>query len=190
MGKSTLQIPKVCPYCKNVFLAKTIKTIYCSKRCNDMALSEKRKQERKLRIQTELLNSIKAKGTSFITITQALQIFTTTRSTIRRMILTHKIESRQISPRKIFVCVESLEALFPLRPEPLVTENKKQSHIFDMNPEHCYTIGEISKLFHITDDSVYKHIRQFSIPTRQVGNYVYAPKSEIEKLYNNKTTKK
>lgn len=190
MGKSTLQIPKVCPYCKDVFLAKTIKTIYCSKRCCYMALCEKRKQERKLRIQTELLNIVKKKGITFISITHALQIFTTTRSTIRRMLLTHRIESLQISPRRIFVRVESLEAMFPLRPEPLVVENKKKSHVFDMNPEHCYTIGEISKLFHITDDSVYKHIRQFSIPTRQIGNYVYAPKSEIEKLYNNKTIRK
>ena len=44
-------------------------------------------------------------------------------------------------------------------------------------------IGEIAKKFHINDSSVFKHIRRHSIPTRQIGNYVYVPKSEIDKLY-------
>ena len=26
-------------------------------------------------------------------------------------------------------------------------------------------------------------IRKYSIPTRQIGNYVYVPKKEIDKLY-------
>ena len=50
-------------------------------------------------------------------------------------------------------------------------------------PKDCYTIGEIAKKFHINDSSVFKHIRRHSIPTRQIGNYVYVPKSEIDKLY-------
>ena len=52
-----------------------------------------------------------------------------------------------------------------------------------MEPENCYTIREISKKFMIHESSVWAHIRKFSIPTRQIGNYVYAPKSEIDKLY-------
>nr|MCB6595746.1 DNA-binding protein [Bacteroides cellulosilyticus] len=29
----------------------------------------------------------------------------------------------------------------------------------------------------------YAHIRKYSIPTRQIGNYVYAHKESIDKLY-------
>ena len=43
--------------------------------------------------------------------------------------------------------------------------------------------SEISKKYRIHDTSVWTHIRKFSIPTRQIGNFVYAPKSEIDKLY-------
>ena len=91
MGKSKLQIPKICSFCGNSFLAKTVKTMYCSHQCAWTASNEKKKQERKLRIQTKLLNSIKAQEIDYITIPQALQIFTASRSTIRRLILTNRI---------------------------------------------------------------------------------------------------
>lgn len=185
MGKSKLQIPKVCLYCKKVFLAKTIKTLYCSRKCAWTADNEKKKQERRLR----LLERLKANRTEYITIKQAVQIFTTTRSTIRRLIINHRVDYRKISSRKTYVSVKSLESFFPLRPKPLETP-KKETLVFDMAPEHCYTIGEITKRFKVTEKSVYKHIRQYSIPIRQIGNYVYAPKSEIDNLYNNKKTRK
>lgn len=184
MGKSTLQIPKVCPQCGCTFLAKTVKTVYCCAECNWTARNIKRKQERK----QSVLDKIKATGTEYITIKQALQIFITTRSTIRRQIMKRRVSYRRPSPRKTFVSVKSLEALFPLRPESKVEE--KQSHTFNMHPDNCYTIGEISQRFQITEYSVYKHIRQFSIPTRQVGRFVYAPKTEIDRLYSNKKSKK
>ncbi len=184
MGKSTLQIPKVCPQCGCTFLAKTVKTVYCCAECNWTARNIKRKQERKQKV----LDKIKTAGTEYITIRQALEIFTTTRSTIRRLIMKRRVSFRRLSTRKTFVSVKSLEALFPLRPESQV--ELKQSHIFDMRPDHCYTIGKISQRFQVTEYSVYKHIRQFSIPTRQVGRFVYAPKTEIDKLYGNKKSKK
>ena len=64
-------------------------------------------------------------------------------------------------------------------------KNEKQTtKLYSLEPEDCYTIGEISKKFGISDSSVHKHIRKFSIPIRQIGSYVYAPKSEIDNIYN------
>ena len=60
---------------------------------------------------------------------------------------------------------------------------KRKKETLSFEPKDCYTIGEIAKKFHINDSSVFKHIRRHSIPTRQIGNYVYVPKSEIDKLY-------
>ena len=40
-----------------------------------------------------------------------------------------------------------------------------------------------SKKFHLEDSTVYLHIRKYSIPTRQIGNFVYVPKKEIDNLY-------
>lgn len=55
--------------------------------------------------------------------------------------------------------------------------------MYRMEPEDCYTIGEIAKKFRLDDSTVYLHIRKYSIPTRQIGNYVYAHKKSIDELY-------
>lgn len=186
MGKSKLQIPKVCAYCGNVFLAKTVKTGYCSHQCASSANNDKRKTERRQKV----LDIIKASGTEYITITEALKIFTTSRSTIRRLVKSKEIHFIKTSPKRLFVSVCDLETLFPLREKPQVANVQKTADLFNMSPEQCYTIGEISRRFNVTESSVYKHIRQFSVPIRQIGNYVYAPKAEIDRLYNNKNAKK
>ena len=186
MGKSKLQIPKVCKYCGNTFLAKTVKTGYCSHHCASSASNDRKKVERKQKV----LDKIKAAGTEHITITEALKIFTTSRSTIRRLVKSRKIHFIKTSPKRIFVSVSDLEAFFPLRKNPQVVKVQKKSELYNMSPEQCYTIGEISKRFRVTESSVYKHIRQFSVPIRQIGNYVYAPKAEIDRIYNNKNARK
>ena len=45
------------------------------------------------------------------------------------------------------------------------------------------TVGEICKKYRINDSTVWAHVRKYSIPTRQIGNYVYIPKEEIDNLY-------
>lgn len=185
MGKSKLQIPKVCKYCGNTFLAKTVKTGYCSHHCAHLAGKEKKKKERRQFI----LDKIKTDGKKYITITDALRIFTTSRNTVHRLVRSKEIRCVKISPRRLFVCVQDLESIFPLKPEQPSIKNKSP-FVFDLAPEHCYTIGEISIKFKVSEKSVYKHIRQYSIPIRQIGKFVYAPKTEIDRIYNNKNAKR
>ena len=52
-----------------------------------------------------------------------------------------------------------------------------------MEPEDCYTITQVCEKYHINDSSVWAHVRKYSIPSRQIGNYVYVPKQEIDNLY-------
>ena len=118
MGKSKLQIPKVCKYCGNTFLAKTVKTGYCSHQCASSASNDRKKMERRQKV----LDKIKAAGTEYITITEALKIFTTSRLTVIRLVHSKNIRCFKTSPKRWFVCVKDLEALFPLRSKPIVVE--------------------------------------------------------------------
>ena len=70
----------------------------------------------------------------------------------------------------------------PLRTEP-IDRSKPLPKSYHLEPEDGYTIGEISKTYGIDDSTVYTHIRKYSIPTRQIGNFVYAPKEDIDHLY-------
>lgn len=116
MGKSKLQIPKVCKYCGNTFLAKTVKTGYCSHHCASSASNDRKKVQRRQKV----LDKIKAAGTEYITITEAVKIFTTSRNTIRRLVISKKIGHFRISPKRLFVSVKGLETFFPLRDKPVV----------------------------------------------------------------------
>ena len=69
------------------------------------------------------------------------------------------------------------------RKESLADREKPVPRRYSMEPEDCYTIGEICNLYHINDSSVWAHIRKYSIPSRQIGNYVYVAKEEIDNLY-------
>ena len=73
MGKSKQQIPNACKNCGNTFLTKTVKTVYCCHQCAWSASNDRKKMERRQRV----LDKIKAAGTEYITITEALKIFTT-----------------------------------------------------------------------------------------------------------------
>jgi len=82
------------------------------------------------------------------------------------------------------ICKEDLERNFNLRPiDEQKSRTRSEAKLYNLELEYCYTIGEITAKFGVTEGTVYKHIRKFSIPIRQIGNYVYAPKSEIDQLY-------
>ena len=136
---------------------------------------ERKHDEEKRQLELDKIVSNMPKSKEYISITEAYAMFGASRSTIYRLIYMKKISF--IEPEKgiRLVCKGELMNLFPLRQSPLDTKPRK--------PEDCYTIGEISKKFHLDDSTVYAHIRKYSIPTRQIGNYVYAHKESIDKLY-------
>lgn len=72
--------------------------------------------------------------------------------------------------------------MFPLCEEP-IDRSKLLPKFYSIEPKDCYTIGEISKKFKTNDTTAYNHIRKYSMPTKQIGNYVYAPKADIDNLY-------
>lgn len=130
MGKSKLQIPKVCKYCGNTFLAETVKTGYCSHQYAWSASNNRKKVQRRQKV----LDKIKATGTEYITITEALKIFSTSQNTVNRLVRSKNIRCFKTSPKRWYVCVKDLEALFPLRNKPLVVDAPKTSQLFDMDP--------------------------------------------------------
>ena len=75
-----------------------------------------------------------------------------------------------------------LEASFPLIEEqPKELPVTPASYKFDESD--CYTIGQITEIYGVSESTVYKAIRKQSIPSCQRGNYVYVPKVEIDKLF-------
>ncbi|MCZ2555130.1 hypothetical protein, partial [Bacteroides fragilis] len=64
----------------------------------------------------------------------------------------------------------------------VVPEKQKTSKVYEL--DKCYTIGECLRKYNIPECRLESIIRAFNIPKRKVGNYVYIPRVEIDKVLN------
>ena len=126
-------------------------------------------------------------GRDYISVAEAEALFGVCKETIRRLIRSGKVQSINIGKRLTRVSKSELMQRLPLREEP-IDRSRALPKPYHLEPEDCYTIGEIAEKFSIAESTVYGHIRKYSIPIRQIGRFVYAPKSEIDHLYKDVVT--
>ena len=178
----SLEIRRKCTVCGKVFLAKTLDSQFCSKRCGDVYRKRQRDAEkREVRLSKIILQIPKARD--YISVKEAVAIFGVERDTIYRLIRKGQIPAINIGTRLTRIKREDLEQLLPTR-KSIKKENAKPiPKLYNLEPENCYTVGEICKKYRINDSTVWAHVRKYSIPSRQIGNYVYIPKDEIDNLY-------
>ena len=184
MGKSKLKIPKTCEYCGKQFEAKTVMTRFCSKKCTDDAANAKKKNVRKEVRQQELIAQIPS-NRPYISIAEAVLLFGISRDTIYRLVRMGKIPAINLGERLTRISRTHLETMFtPVAVVPITPEAQPQK--MDYSQKECYTIGEITKKFGVSPSTVSNTIRRNSIPKKQIGKFVYVPKAEIDKIFNNK----
>lgn len=182
MAQAKYEIRRKCPICGAVFQIRTIDAVYCSKQCSDVAYKRKKDREAKEAKYEELTKEI-PDIRKFLSVQEAVAVYCVERSTLYRDIRLKKLPAVNLGQRQLRLKRSDLDERYELRKKVRKAAKKPIPKTYNMEPENCYTIGEISKKFRIHDSSVWAHIRKFSIPTRQIGNYVYAPKSEIDKIY-------
>ena len=178
----SLEIRRKCKVCGKVFLAKTLDSQFCSKRCGDVYRKRQRDAEkREVRLSKIILQIPEARD--YISVKEAVAIFGVERDTIYRLIRKGQIPAINIGTRLTRIKREDLEQLLPTRKSIKKEKAKPIPKLYNLEPENCYTVGEICKKYRINDSTVWAHVRKYSIPSRQIGNYVYIPKDEIDNLY-------
>lgn len=175
------KIQKQCAVCDQVFIPKTIDSVYCSKKCSDAAYRRKRAKKKKEEEQKKITDKI-PDNRQYISVPEAVAMFGVAKSTLYRLIRKNRIPAINLGTRLIRIDRDKMKEMFSARQTPIVKKTKTRK-TYSLEPEDCYTVGEIIKKFGVSDSSVRKHIREHSIPTRQIGKYVYAPKSEIDSIY-------
>ncbi|WP_353958363.1 helix-turn-helix domain-containing protein [Duncaniella muris] len=181
MPTAQYEIKRKCKCCGAIFLAKSLDSYYCSRACSNKGY----KQRNALKLQRErwdkVIGEIPDKR-DYISVTEAEAVFGVCAKTIRRLINSGKVSSINLGQRLTRVRKSELMGILPLREEP-VDARQTLPKPYNLEPEDCYTIGEIAEKFAIAESTVYSHIRKYSIPIRQIGRFVYAPKSEIDRIY-------
>lgn len=186
MPSAKYEIKRKCEECGSMFLAKTLDSHYCCKKCSDTAYNRRRAEATK-RQQMDTIIALIPEGRDYISVAEAEAMFGVCKETIRRLIRSGKVSSINIGQRLTRVSKSELATKLPLRDEPIDKSNALPK-LYSLEPEDCYSIGEIVKKYSIAETTVYSHIRKYSIPIRQIGRFVYAPKSEIDHLYKDVIT--
>jgi excisionase family DNA binding protein len=153
-----------------------------------MLANKKRKKEEKKTAQLAKIAEGVEDSRDYITIKEATAMFKLNRCTLYRLIQKGLIPSVNLGHRLMRVSKTYLNSNYQLREKP--RESKKPLvKLYNLEPENCYTVGEISQKYRLDDTTVYNHIRRYSIPIRQIGRFVYVPKEEIDNLYNKSKSK-
>lgn len=185
MPTAKYEIKRKCETCGATFLARTLDSRYCCKKCSEIATNKRRSEEHKRALMDQLISKV-PDGRDYISIAEAEAIFGVCAKTIRRLIQKGDVPSINLGTRLTRISKTALLEKLPLRQEP-IDRSRPLPKTYSLEPGDCYTIGEIAEKFGFNDSTVYMHIRKYSIPTRQIGNYVYAPKSEIDRIYKDVT---
>ena len=176
------EIKRKCKVCGKVFVAKTLDSHYCSPKCGKVAWKRKKDAKDKnarLEAIAQQIPDIR----EYISVKEAVAMFGVERNTLYRLIKSGRIPAVNIGTRLIRIKRSDMENRFLTRPESIAEKEKLIPKLYSMDPEDCYTITQVCEKYHINDSSVWAHVRKYSIPSRQIGNYVYVPKQEIDNLY-------
>lgn len=122
---TNIRVEKVCQYCQKEFIAKTLKTRYCSKVCNSRAykakLREKKLQEAKSGIvndkTTTLPHPVESnlnviQGKSVLTVEEVSKLLSLSKPTVYRLIKEGKIKATKVSERNTRIHRSEIDKLF------------------------------------------------------------------------------
>lgn len=166
-------------------MPKSVTSVYCSAKCSKKAYKKKILQLKKEEQLKALADKI-PEDRAFLSVVEAGILFGVPKRTLYRLVSQGKISSVNLGTRLIRIHRTVMEGMFGSACNLPEAESAPKKKLYSLEKEDCYSIGEIAKRFQISEGSVYNHIRKYSIPTRQIGKHVYAPKSEIDNLYNGK----
>ncbi|HJD74457.1 MAG TPA: helix-turn-helix domain-containing protein [Bacteroides reticulotermitis] len=178
MPRGNYTIQRSCEKCGKIFTPPTFVSKYCCPACSKRAYKKRQVAKEKEAIRQALVKRIPP-SRGYLTVKEAMLIYGISKDVLYRMIRQGSALSYNFSQHQTRLNRQYVDEHFKIK----AVGRKKKKETLSFEPKDCYTIGEIAKKLHINESSVFKHIRCHSIPTRQIGNYVYVPKSEIDKLY-------
>jgi len=181
MPSSKFELIRKCQLCGKEFYAKTTDSVFCSTSCSQKSYKRRKAELKKAQMLDEVVKRIDDK-TDFIKVSEAYALFGVCGMTIYRLIKKGTISMVNLGEKQIRVRKSELAKIYPLR-RKAGTAPKQLTKLYSLEQKDCYSIGEVTEKFGVCESTVYKNIRQHSIPTRQIGKYVYVPKDEINKLF-------
>lgn len=182
MTKAKYNIERKCKICGASFLAKTLDSVYCSRRCSTAAYRQKKRAEAQRQKFDAIAKSIPPTK-DFLSVKEATYLYSVSKETLYRLIRRNRISYINIGIRGIRLSRTDLEKNFAHREESIRRETEQPVKTYRLEIEDCYTIGEVTERFGVSASTVYSAIRKYSVPMRQIGRFVYVPKNDVNEIF-------
>ena len=179
MSTSKFRVLRTCEFCGKEFYAQKVSTRYCSKRCNELAYKQRRRQRQITEAEARVLQKpIEEVGNKeFLSLQDASVLFGITKRSVYNLIYNGELQAFKFSSRMTFVRKADIERMF-------------EGHIYTkkVKPERkpiteFYTTKEIQEKFGVSEAWVFKLAKEKKIPKVLHHGKTYWSKQHVDKHF-------
>ena len=179
MSTSKFRVLRTCEFCGKEFYAQKVSTRYCSKRCNELAYKQRRRQRQITEAEARVLQKpIEEVGNKeFLSLQDASVLFGITKRSVYNLIYNGVLQAFKFSSRMTFVRKADIERIF-------------EGHIYTkkVKPERkpiteFYTTKEIQEKFGVSEAWVFKLAKEKKIPKVLHHGKTYWSKQHVDKHF-------
>ena len=152
------------------------------KRAGKIEESTKQTQQ----VKTAPIDLIKAK--EFLTVRDVSKLLNLSLRTTYRLIEQGNVRAVNIAQRKTLIKRSDIDKLFE-QPQPVNREQDTQPDQVQDEISDCYTITEVQTKFSISETALQAVIKRNNIPKLKKGWFAYVPKTIIDNLFAQPTSK-
>ena len=182
---SNFSVNKICEYCKNEFVARTIKTRYCSHKCNSRHYKILKKQgqieiiEKATKLNISSVDEVNKKD--FLSVKETSLILNMSTRTIYRLIKSKELNSYNFSVRKTLIRRKDIDSYFELN---FSIKEVNKEHLSDnITLENSYNINEVIEKYNISSGALYSILKRLDVPKKNFGKHVLVKKEDIDKIF-------
>ena len=179
MSTSKFRVLRTCEFCGKEFYAQKVSTRYCSKRCNELAYKQRRRQRQITEAEARVLQKpIEEVGNKeFLSLQDASVLFSITKRSVYNLIYNGILQAFKLSSRMTFVRRSDIEQIF-------------EHHVYTkkVKPERkpiteFYTTKEIQEKFGVSEAWVFKLAKEKKIPKVLHHGKTYWSKQHVDKHF-------
>lgn len=179
MSTSKFRVLRTCEFCGKEFYAQKVSTRYCSKRCNELAYKQRRRQRQITEAEARVLQKpIEEVGNKeFLSLQDTSVLFGITKRSVYNLIYNGVLQAFRLSSRMTLIRRADIEQIF-------------ESHVYTkkVKPERkpiteFYTTTEIKEKFGVSESWVFKIGKEKNIPKILHHGKTYWSKQHVEKHF-------
>ena len=188
MATSKIRLKKICAWCGNEFEAQKISTKYCSHRCSEHAYKDRKRQEKKKRVEMTVRNDYHRVQTEplkdkvYLTVAETATLIGCTRDGVYKLIRRGQLKAHRISSHWTVIYRTDIDAMISYGVcKPTERTIKEKESITEF-----YTTKELLEKFGISNSWLFKAAKQNNIPKVTQHGKTYWSKKHCDVVFGKK----